>query len=446
MEARKVKLDALVLPDPELWGRSGLNRDAVDRYKELFRAGRSRPVAVQAGTNRLIDGVHRVTAAKELGLAEIPAVEHEVADHDLMALAYRLNRSHGVPYSREERDRIIARLYFEDGWTQSRIAELTGLSQQAISKILSAVGATAGGSGDKRFRLKDEDMPAVARLLLAGATHEEVAQRFGVGRSTVTERWNEFREAILQSYREGALKQEVAGRFGLEIEEIDSILAQFGDPVNFTPAGGSLWAGFQIDERFGRRHPGNLPAALVRNLFYYYTKPGDLIVDPFAGGGVTLDVARDMVGRTCLAFDLAPTRPDIRRWDILAGPPPLPRPPDVVFLDPPWGPMKAGEYFPHPSQLADMEVGEFLAAMERVFGYWEAGRLILVMGCLRKEGRFVALPHECAKLMEKAGWRIIDWLANELHRPASENALTVAMEKERRVPRRTHVDIIVAEK
>lgn len=44
------------------------------------------------------------------------------------------------------------------------------------------------------------------------------------------------------------------------------------------------------------------------------------------------------------------------------------------------------------------------------------------------------------------GWRIVDWLVNELHRPASENALTVAMEKERRVSRRTHVDVIVAEK
>jgi DNA modification methylase len=36
-----------------------------------------------------------------------------------------------------------------------------------------------------------------------------------------------------------------------------------------------------------------------------YTKPGDLIVDPFCGSGTTLDVAKD-TGRRARGFDVAP--------------------------------------------------------------------------------------------------------------------------------------------
>lgn len=442
---KKVPITSLVV-DPSLILRNGLDQDAVARYRELFLSGKTKALIVQAGTMRVIDGHHRLEAAKAVGVSEVWVEEKDVDDKDLLAEAYRANRNHGVPLTRDERDRLIWRLYFECGWTQSQIAELVGLSQQGVSHILS-VKATSTCEADKRLKLRDEHMPAVARLILGGASHEEVADRFGVARTTVTTRWNEYRDEVKAAYESGLLKREVAERFSLTVDEVDGILRQYDpEPLNFTPASGSLWAGFKIDEHFGLRHPGNLPAGLVRNILYYYTRPGDIILDPFAGGGVVLDVAADMVGRKAYGFDLDPRRPDIRRWDILAGPPPVPEEPDVIFCDPPYACMKEGEYMPHPSQLGDMTVEEFLEAMGRIFGYWKKGKLVLVMGCLRREGRFVALPHECAKRMEAAGWRIVDWLVNQLHRPSSENAVTVAMERKRRIPMRTHVDVIVGER
>lgn len=451
MQARKMRIDTLVLPEPEIWGRRELNRDAVERYKEKFVAGKSRPLVVQARTLRIIDGVHRYTAAKELGLEEVWVTEQEVPDHEVRALAYKLNAGHGVPYTRQERDAIIARLYFQDGLTQAKIAEVTGLSQQTISEILRRVSNTGSGNldvsaGDKRVKLRDQDMPAVARLILSGTSHEEVAAHFGVSRATITVRWNQLRDRIRSSYEGGKLKREVAEECGLTVEEVDLILREFGDPVNFEAARGSLWTGFRIDERFGQRHPGNAPAQLIRNLLYFYSRPGDTIVDVFAGGGVVLDVGADMVGRTVYAFDIDPKRPDIAKWDILAGPPPVPGEPDVIFCDPPYGPMKQGQYMPHPSQLADLDVQEFLEAMSRIFTYWRRGRIVLLMACLRKDGRFVALPHECAKRLEAQGWRLVDWLVNEIHRPASETAVTMAVARKNRVPLRSHIDILVAEK
>lgn len=445
---RRVALEAIVVDD-RLKIRDSLNENAVARYCELYESGQTKALVVQKGTMRLLDGHHRLEAARRAGLVEVWVEEREVSETDLLAEVFRCNRAHGVPLSTAERDNVVRRLYYQVGWTQAQIAELVGLSQQAISRIL-AVRNTTGcnvDTGDKRFRLRDEDMPAIVRLLLAGASHEEVAERFGVARSTVTTRWNEFRDAAKSAYESGLLKREVAARFSLTVGEVDAILRQYDpEPVNFTPSTASLWTGFTFDERFGRRYPGNTPALLVKSILYYYSRPSSVILDPCAGGGAVLDAAADMVGRKVYGFDLFPTRPEIQAWDLLAGPPPVPEEPDVIFLDPPYGPAKQGEYPKHPSQLADMEIGEFLSAMQRVFGYWRKGRVILLMACLRRDGQFVALPYECAKRLEAQGWRLMDWLVNEINRPASETAVAVAAARKHRVPLRSHIDVLVAEK
>lgn len=83
------------------------------------------------------------------------------------------------------------------------------------------------------------------------------------------------------------------------------------------------------------RYVGATPSYVIWNLIQRYTKPGDLVVDPFCGSGTTLDVARD-TGRFARGFDLAPFRPDIERADARK----LPlesNTVDLVFMDPPYG-------------------------------------------------------------------------------------------------------------
>ena len=49
------------------------------------------------------------------------------------------------------------------------------------------------------------------------------------------------------------------------------------------------------DEPMGDpRYPGRTPTYVVWNLLERYTRAGDVVVDPFCGGGTTLDVARSM--------------------------------------------------------------------------------------------------------------------------------------------------------
>jgi DNA modification methylase len=83
------------------------------------------------------------------------------------------------------------------------------------------------------------------------------------------------------------------------------------------------------------RYVGATPSYVIWNLVERYTKPDDLVVDPFCGSGTTLDVCKD-TGRRARGFDISPYRPDVERAD--ARHLPLARGSvDLVFMDPPYG-------------------------------------------------------------------------------------------------------------
>ena len=79
---------------------------------------------------------------------------------------------------------------------------------------------------------------------------------------------------------------------------------------------------------------GATPSYIIWNLLQRYTKERDLVVDPCAGSGTTLDVARDL-NRKALGYDIHPTRKDIFRVDARKLPPELTNKVDFVFIDPP---------------------------------------------------------------------------------------------------------------
>lgn len=93
----------------------------------------------------------------------------------------------------------------------------------------------------------------------------------------------------------------------------------------------SYGPGAQGDQEYA----GVTPSHVIWNALRRWTRPKDLVVDPMAGSGTTLDVARDL-GRRALGYDLQPTRPDVFRSDARR----LPLEDgvaDFVFVDPPYG-------------------------------------------------------------------------------------------------------------
>ena len=134
--------------------------------------------------------------------------------------------------------------------------------------------------------------------------------------------------------------------------------------AGFRPTPYDVWA-FRHDRAFGIPHPGSIPPAIVAHTLHYFTSPDALVVDPMAGGGTTLDVCQSM-GRRCLAYDVAPVRPEIQLHDVRNGFPSEARGCDLIFCDPPYHTMLAGRYAS--DGLADVPLSawiDFLGALAR---------------------------------------------------------------------------------
>ena len=80
---------------------------------------------------------------------------------------------------------------------------------------------------------------------------------------------------------------------------------------------------------------GVTPAFIIWNLIQRYTKLGDLVVDPMAGSGTTVDVCKEEE-REVKGYDLTPRHPEVIQND--ARNIPLPdESVDLVFIDSPYG-------------------------------------------------------------------------------------------------------------
>jgi DNA modification methylase len=70
----------------------------------------------------------------------------------------------------------------------------------------------------------------------------------------------------------------------------------------------------------GDDHPCPYPVELPRRFILLYSKPGDVVAEPFAGSGTTI-LAGEITGRTVHAAELDPKYVDvsISRWQSLSG-------------------------------------------------------------------------------------------------------------------------------
>ncbi|WNV85088.1 ParB N-terminal domain-containing protein [Umezawaea sp. Da 62-37] len=94
------------------------------------------PIVVQRGTNRVVDGVHRVRAAQVRGEPEIRACFFDGDDESAFMLAVRLNVRHGLPLSLADRKVAAARiLRVHTAWSNRAIASVSGLSHKTIAAL-----------------------------------------------------------------------------------------------------------------------------------------------------------------------------------------------------------------------------------------------------------------------------------------------------------------------
>ncbi|WKK25788.1 ParB N-terminal domain-containing protein [Streptomyces olivoreticuli] len=94
------------------------------------------PIVVHRPTMRVIDGMHRLRAAALRGDTGIEARLYDGTPEDAFVFAVRLNTSHGLPLSAQERSRAAARIMTtHPQWSDRRIALVAGLSAKTVGAI-----------------------------------------------------------------------------------------------------------------------------------------------------------------------------------------------------------------------------------------------------------------------------------------------------------------------
>jgi ParB-like chromosome segregation protein Spo0J len=94
------------------------------------------PILVQHGTMRVIDGMHRLHAAKLRGDTTIEAHFFYGDDEDAFVLAVAANTTHGLPLSLADRTAAATRIVLSHPEKSDRaIAELTGLAHKTVAGL-----------------------------------------------------------------------------------------------------------------------------------------------------------------------------------------------------------------------------------------------------------------------------------------------------------------------
>ena len=283
--------------------------------------------------NILIDGWHRLTAFRKAGKESINVVVIKTAsDARLKELAVEKNSKYGMQLSQEDKEAYAREIYNitpEKKRTAKKkhIAKILSVSERTISGWLSKIDRDSKVARNKR----------IFNLWMACYTQEEIAKREEVHKDTISE----------------------VCRKMAELQKSDKPYAEH--LIDFEVPLYNVWK--YRGKSKGSVHPGNTEPTIVDNLLYLYTKPFDIVIDPFAGGGSTIDVCEKRFRRYFVS-DRKPVierEDEIRKWDIVDGLPPVPRWKDVklVYLDPPYWKQSEGKYSDSPDDLANMPLDDF---------------------------------------------------------------------------------------
>jgi len=294
----------------------------------IQEVGLLQPVVVSEDYE-LIAGQRRIEACKQLGWTEIPihlVNINEIVKGEFHENVVRKNFTYSemVAIKRAiepaEREEAKARMLkgqscaesaqgSNNGKTRDKVAEYIGSSHDTLTKAEHIIKAA-------------EDNPE---------KFEEIRQKMDSNEYSVDRAFSIVREQKkleeLESITDPQSDQEILKKLEISIRPHD------------------VWNFSGLDRRFGRSYPGQIPADIVFNTLYFFTKQDDLVVDFMAGGGVVGDVCKSFK-RQCLMYDVNPARKDITRHDIVKDIyiPAEAREAELFFWDPPYYKKKAEDY------------------------------------------------------------------------------------------------------
>ncbi|ATL69786.1 ParB/RepB/Spo0J family partition protein [Nocardia terpenica] len=109
------------------------------------------PIVVYRDTMQVVDGWHRLHAARLRGDTTIAAVFFDGGPAEAFVLAVKLNSTHGLPLSLADRKAAAFRILLSyPDWSNRRVAEVVGLSDKTIAAVRRGAGAEIPHRADER--------------------------------------------------------------------------------------------------------------------------------------------------------------------------------------------------------------------------------------------------------------------------------------------------------
>jgi ParB-like chromosome segregation protein Spo0J len=111
------------------------------------------PIVVSRRDRAVIDGQHRVAAAKQLGLKRLRAVYFDGTPDDAYVEFVRRNVGHGLALTLEERRAAVRRILLTHPDRSDRsIATVCGLSPKTVARVRREADGATGGKGAARTK------------------------------------------------------------------------------------------------------------------------------------------------------------------------------------------------------------------------------------------------------------------------------------------------------
>lgn len=335
----KIKVSDVVFRD-DLYPRINTSATTVQKYAEDLEV--LPPIKVNQH-NELIDGWHRWTAHKknEVEFIEADIIETK-SDADLLEKAIETNASHGLQLSQEDKRDMARRIYAstperERDDKKKQLAKILSVSERTIRDWLSRVDKDAKEARNKR----------IFEMWLACYENTEIAAVCGCDEKTV-------RTVIGETADLPKLRKDEA--------------ANAGHATDFTPPIYNIWK--QQEKTSGSSHFGNSEVRWVDNLLYLYTNPFDVVLDPFGGGGSTIDICKKRFRRHMVSDrkPIVEREKEIRQHDLKDGPlkPPQWKDVKLVYLDPPYWIQAEGQYSTDPDDLGNQSLEDFTKNLARI--------------------------------------------------------------------------------
>lgn len=346
VKTKEVHLSEIVF-DERIYPRKQHDPGLVQYYADNLKVIEDRQNFMTIAEDMtLLDGRHRHLAyQKKFEDADplVPVVVYETkTEADKFATAVELNSTHGKQLNNVEKRSAAITLY-----------STYKLPIDEIARRVCVRKATAF-EWTKAIR-EDEEHQLNARILdlwMRCHTPAEVSQSAGIAEQTVRDR----------------IKVLSTEKFlGTKVWK-HSNFTDFDEEEGLKPLS-NVWSFAKNSSDLS--HFGSSDPRIVDRLVYLFTEPFDIVLDPFAGSGSTLDVCKNRL-RRCWISDRKPIverEHEIRRLDVTDELPALNKrwsEVSLTYLDPPYWKQAEGKYSEDASDLGNMSLKDFNKSLSAI--------------------------------------------------------------------------------